>query len=257
MEQPPRHIRNPFGLAWREARVLLVLFVVVAGVYMGFAADAPPLVHQARPVTPVDTAAMSAGDTTLTTPSIAETDSASVPAIIDTTMTTPGEAPVGNGDSLVLARAELAQKQKTQDSLKQIAQAKRDSAKGAQSIPPQEDPQAFLARVAKLKAIDTETAKKLFDMKGAIFIDARQEEAFMKGHIPGAINMYANSFNQYVPQLVQIPVDRQIVIYCNGGSCDLSHDLADQILAIGLHKKVVVYTGGVDEWKAKNYPYGP
>lgn len=259
MEQSPSPHENPLRQAWREARVLLVLFVVVAGVYMGFSSSAPPLLFKERQKDTTSTDAAGA-----TSQVVTPTDSSSVPAGLDTGSGTPAQT-LRNDDSIRLAN-DAAQAAQKRDSQKVAERTRVDSAKAAQNAQTtqntqttqkQEDPQTFLARVARQKAIDTETAKRLFDMKAATFIDARQEETYMKGHIPGAVCMYAEAFDSYVPQLMQIPTDRQIVIYCNGGECDLSHELAEKILAIGLHRKVVVYTGGTEEWKAKNYPYGP
>ncbi len=254
MEQTQNRPQHPLRQAWREARVLALLFVVITGVYMAFSASAPPLLFKERAK---DTMTALAPETL--TPSNIPGDSGAVASAIDTGLATPNQA-LQNEDSARMATEAALARQK-QDS-QRIAESKLrvDSARTpqtTQNTPKAEDPQAFLARVAKLKAIDTETAKRLFDMKAATFIDARQEETFTKGHIPGAVCMYAEAFDSYVPQLMQIPTDRQIVVYCNGGECDLSHELADKILAIGLHKKVVVYTGGTEEWKAKNYPYGP
>lgn len=256
MEQHLRTRNNPYRQAWREGGVILVVAIAAAAVYMSSAADAPRLIFKPRP--PTDTAgaaALSPDSSAPTTPtgmdtvagSLSMPDSSSIPSTIDTSLES------GEKERI------LAQQQKSRDSLRAIAQARADSARNAsttntRTTPPQEDQSVFLARVAELKAIDTETAWKVFELKGAVFIDARPENQFDEGHIPGALNMYANAFSQYVPQVVQIPRDKQIVVYCGGGDCDLSHELADQIRALGLHKKVAVYTGGTAEWKQKNYP---
>ena len=46
---------------------------------------------------------------------------------------------------------------------------------------------------------------------------------------------------------------RPIVVYCSGGACELSMDLAKLMLENG-RKKVLIYEGGYPEWQAAGYP---
>lgn len=104
------------------------------------------------------------------------------------------------------------------------------------------------------KGIGTDAALRIFREKKALFIDARPSFEFVKGHIPGAINVYANEFEPHIPDLLHYPMDTLVVAYCGGGLCELSHDLADQLTKLGF-KRVVVYTGGTTDWTAKNLPF--
>jgi rhodanese-related sulfurtransferase len=104
------------------------------------------------------------------------------------------------------------------------------------------------------KGIGTEAALTIFRQKKALFIDARPADQFAKGHIPGAINVYAEEFEPHIPDLLRYPMDTLIVAYCGGGLCELSHDLANQLTTLGF-KRVVVYTGGTTEWTAQKLPF--
>ena len=55
-------------------------------------------------------------------------------------------------------------------------------------------------------------AKKDFDNKAAVFVDTHAKEQFELEHIPGAINVQANTIKQ---NLDKIPKDKKIIAYCS------------------------------------------
>jgi rhodanese-related sulfurtransferase len=79
------------------------------------------------------------------------------------------------------------------------------------------------------------------------FIDARDPKLYLAGHIPGAINIPFEKLDRYSDSLKLLPKSDLQVLYCDGGDCHLSHDLADQMLSQGWHR-VAVYIGGWIEW---------
>ena len=79
------------------------------------------------------------------------------------------------------------------------------------------------------------------------FIDARDPKLYSAGHIPGAINIPFEKLAQYSDSLNPFPKSELQVLYCDGGDCHLSHDLAEHMLSQGWHR-VAVYTGGWTEW---------
>ena len=97
--------------------------------------------------------------------------------------------------------------------------------------------------------INLESAKEMYD-RGIIFIDARDEEEFAEGHIKGAI------LAPSTPELVQLTPDRStpIVTYCGGGECDVSMELAVELMDSWDYERIFVYKGGWPEWKAAGYP---
>lgn len=110
-----------------------------------------------------------------------------------------------------------------------------------------EVPEAF----SEPKGINFEQAKKLFLDKNTLFIDARNDAEHAEGHISGGIHIFAQDIQQHIPKIFQIPRDQRIVVYCNGGDCDLSHELAGQLVRQFQKKYVYVYLGGWNEWKEK------
>lgn len=102
--------------------------------------------------------------------------------------------------------------------------------------------------------ITLQQMKNLLAKPNVIIIDARSNEEFEKGHINGAINIFAyeEDLGKYFQNLTQVPVDKRkiIVVYCEGGTCDASHKVASDLIRLG-HKNVFVYTGGWEEWSHK------
>lgn len=86
--------------------------------------------------------------------------------------------------------------------------------------------------------------------KGVMLIDARPAaRKFNPGHIPGAINIPDDKFEQMKEQL---PQDKSMLLlyYCEGPECVLSHSSAKKAEALG-YSNVKVYTNGYPEWVAK------
>ncbi len=80
------------------------------------------------------------------------------------------------------------------------------------------------------------------------FVDARESKLYGEGHIPGAVNI---PFEHVAEQeAIAIPKDDLIVVYCDGGDCHLSHDLAAYMLEGGW-KRIAVYEGGWAEWSTE------
>jgi rhodanese-related sulfurtransferase len=50
--------------------------------------------------------------------------------------------------------------------------------------------------------------------------------------------------------LQSVPKDRVILIYCDGGECELSHHVAD-VLKRFAYGPIFIYTGGWAEWTTK------
>jgi rhodanese-related sulfurtransferase len=96
--------------------------------------------------------------------------------------------------------------------------------------------------------------KKFFDAGAALFVDAREAPEYAEGHIAGALSV---PFDDAVknPALLEPfkQAGRPLILYCGGGDCELSKDLARNMLAAGI-RKVLVFTAGLPAWKAAGYP---
>jgi rhodanese-related sulfurtransferase len=95
-----------------------------------------------------------------------------------------------------------------------------------------------------------------FKQNIVVFVDARDEQHYREGHIPGAYE-----FDPYRPEKyfdAVLPVCKtaeQIVVYCNGGDCDDSETAALLLRDVGIaNQKLLVYGGGITEWTTNGLP---
>jgi 3-mercaptopyruvate sulfurtransferase SseA len=61
--------------------------------------------------------------------------------------------------------------------------------------------------------LDVATAKALFD-RGVQFVDVRFEEDWKMGHIPSAVNLFANTVFKEAELSKIVSKDQDVVIYC-------------------------------------------
>lgn len=96
--------------------------------------------------------------------------------------------------------------------------------------------------------------KKFHDAGAAVFIDARPKEEYDGGHIPGAVNLPYDEAVTDPARLESFDAQgKPIIIYCGGGTCELSMNLAWAMIQSG-QKKLLVFMGGIPEWEGAGYP---
>ncbi len=102
------------------------------------------------------------------------------------------------------------------------------------------------------KTLTYEQVVKLLDNPDFIFIDARDKEKYEAGHIGNATNIFPYEEEDiYMEKIYSLPRDKKIVVYCDGGNCDLSHHLAEDLVING-YENVFIYSGGWEQWSQKN-----
>ncbi len=102
--------------------------------------------------------------------------------------------------------------------------------------------------------IQIAAVKSFFDAKAATIIDAREPADYVLGHIPGAVNLPYDETVTDPERLEKFdPQGKPIIVYCGGGTCELSMNLGFALVNAG-KKKVLVYTGGWPEWSTSGYP---
>jgi len=111
-----------------------------------------------------------------------------------------------------------------------------------------------------LQVVNGEQALHLFQdplyQQGAIiFIDARNDEHYQGGHIPGAYQFDNYHPENYMGRIFPLCQSAQkIVIYCNGGNCEDSQFAALTLRDAQIpNEKLFVYTGGITEWTNHGY----
>lgn len=88
-----------------------------------------------------------------------------------------------------------------------------------------------------------------------LFIDARNEEHYKEGHIPGAYLLdYYYKENYLATVLPACNMADEIIVYCNGGNCDDSLLTANLLISAVPREKLLVYGGGMGEWVTNGLP---
>lgn len=99
--------------------------------------------------------------------------------------------------------------------------------------------------------------KAMIDRNDAMTIlDIREANAFLKEHLPGAINIPLNdeNFDMLVEKMIpekSIPV----IVYCGTREDQSSAEVAQKLAAMG-YKNVSDYENGLKEWTDMGYELG-
>ncbi len=105
-----------------------------------------------------------------------------------------------------------------------------------------------------LQAVSLDEVRERMEDGSAVIVDARDEDFYRLGHIPGSINLPVHDFDRvYAEVSPSLPLDQPIIVYCEGFGCEMSDQLAEKLLSIG-YGRILVYTGGMEEWTAKGMP---
>ncbi len=113
-----------------------------------------------------------------------------------------------------------------------------------------------------LQVVDTKQVQELYhdpryEQGAIVFIDARNDEHYQKGHIPGAWQFDRYHPENYLSAVLPVcQLAQQVVVYCAGGECEDSEFAAlflrDSAQVPG--GKLFVYAGGWNEWTARGLP---
>ena len=85
--------------------------------------------------------------------------------------------------------------------------------------------------------------------RNAIWVDARPDVEFERDHIPGAVLLNEDRWNELLPQfLVTWSPEKRVVVYCSSQSCNASREVARRLRDEAQLKNVFVLQGGWEEW---------
>jgi rhodanese-related sulfurtransferase len=87
--------------------------------------------------------------------------------------------------------------------------------------------------------------------ENVLWVDARPDEEFSSDHVPGALPLNEDRWNELLPQFLQSwsqRPDRKVIVYCSSHSCNLSRDVARRLRQEAQLKDVFVLEGGWEEW---------
>ena len=102
-----------------------------------------------------------------------------------------------------------------------------------------------------MKAVSRQELLAGLERGEVVLLDVRPEEEYAAGHLPEALNIPLASLETMLDQL---PRDREIVAYCRGPYCALSHEAVMWLRERGF--QVRRFAEGFPEWKAAGLPLG-
>jgi rhodanese-related sulfurtransferase len=107
-------------------------------------------------------------------------------------------------------------------------------------------------RLTSGETVDVDLARSWGE--SAMWVDARPDNEFEANHIPRAIPLNEDRWNELLPQfLAQWSPEKKIVVYCSAASCNLAEDVARRLRnEAKLPNDIRVLQGGWEEWQKKS-----
>ncbi len=105
-----------------------------------------------------------------------------------------------------------------------------------------------------VRKLTLDQAREEFNNGHAQFIDARNKEDFIPGHIAGAILLPVSAFAAGPPkETSELDRERLMIVYCGGGECEASSAVARQLALYGF-TQLAVLEPGYPAWHQAGYP---
>ena len=103
------------------------------------------------------------------------------------------------------------------------------------------------------QVVGLKEARSHFEAGTAIFVDARPLQHYIEGHIPGAISLPLDNFeNRFKEIESQLPKNHDIIVYCDNINCDLSTYLVYRLLDKG-YIYCSIFENGIKHWQTVGY----
>ena len=87
----------------------------------------------------------------------------------------------------------------------------------------------------------------------AIWVDARPDDEFARDHVPGALSLNEDRWNELLPQfLAAWSPEKKIIVYCSSVGCNASREVARRLRKEAQLPDVYVLKGGWEAWLKTN-----
>ena len=84
-----------------------------------------------------------------------------------------------------------------------------------------------------------------------LWVDARSTEEYGAEHVPGALLLNLENWDQLFPKFLdQWTPGEKVVVYCGVATCELSREVAERLRKNGI-SAVFVLKGGWEAWKTR------
>jgi rhodanese-related sulfurtransferase/DNA-binding transcriptional ArsR family regulator len=102
---------------------------------------------------------------------------------------------------------------------------------------------------ADTEAVDRDELRRRLDAGDVIAVDVRPAEEYAAGHIPGAVSI---PLDQLAERITELPAGVEVVAYCRGAYCVLSHEAVR--LLTGHGRPAARLADGMLEWRRDQLP---
>jgi len=85
--------------------------------------------------------------------------------------------------------------------------------------------------------------------QNAIWVDARPDEEFAQDHVPGALSLNEDRWNELLPEfLATWSPGKKVIVYCSSLSCNASREVARRLRKEAQLPDVFVLEGRWEAW---------
>ena len=100
----------------------------------------------------------------------------------------------------------------------------------------------------KIREGEIAVAEAMRNPADYLWIDARSAARFAERHIPGALPLNEDAWDDLLPAVLQAwPTDRPAIVYCDSRACEASEDVAKRLREFGV-APVFALKGGWEAW---------
>lgn len=105
--------------------------------------------------------------------------------------------------------------------------------------------------------VSLDEAVAIFKNGEARFVDAREVDFYLFGHIPKARSLPREGFEEVFPLVAgELGKESALVVYCSEAECPDSLIVAKALMRLG-YRQVRVFVGGWQEWTTAELPQEP
>ena len=115
-------------------------------------------------------------------------------------------------------------------------------------------PRDAATQAAAFRIYSSDECLQLLEAGRAVFLDAREEGAYVSGHLPGAFHMPLEEADMKLSWLKEMQGRGKILItYCDGNECGKARSLAEALRKKGI-KALGEFADGWQGWTDRGYP---
>jgi rhodanese-related sulfurtransferase len=118
---------------------------------------------------------------------------------------------------------------------------------------PYDLPGTLLRTESGVRAVFIREARHLFDAAEYVFVDAREKDEYLAGHIEGALSLPTGHFEGLYPELQTWSDGQPLLVYAGSTSLLPADELARLLKEAG-ESNVRLFASGYEAWRARGYP---